>query len=218
MKCDIKIMGSPKRAENIEKMKAFLGLSDADVFLDDRPEGGSAMYTARKTWALPFEEGVTHRCVLQDDLQICDGFRDSIQRIVNARPDCIIGLYTSRNISGLGTDSPYVEAVGGGIWGQAIIIPKNIIPKIFDWVDGINPNYPHDDAAISEYARIHGVKVLITRWSLVQHLCPSQSLLKYNNKNKVSKVYVGGLNAENIFWESKAPEAKFITKSCVEVK
>ena len=218
MKCDIKIMGAPKRLGNISKMKSFLGLSDSDVFIDDRPNGGDAMYTARKTWTLDFAKGITHRCVLQDDLEICSGFKQAINRIVNKHPDCIIGLYTSRNISSFGTENPFIEVLGGGVWGQAVIIPKQIIPKIFEWVDSINPNYPHDDAAISEYARLHGVKVLLTRWSLVQHLCPTDSLLRYNNKQKVSKVYIGSLDAEYIFWESNAPMSKINIKSCVEVK
>lgn len=217
MKCDVKIMGAPKRKEYVTQMKNALGLSDLDIFFDDRPNGGHAMYTARKAWNLPFKEDITHRCVLQDDLEVCNGFNQAIQRIVNAHPNCIIGLYTSRNISKMETDTPFVEVLGGGVWGQAIIIPRSIIPKIFEWVDSINPDYPHDDAAISEYARLHGVKVLLTRWSLVQHLCPTNSLLKYNNKQKVSKVYIGNLNAENIFWESKAPMPKISIKSCVEV-
>lgn len=218
MQCDIKIMGAPKRIENVRKMQAFLGLTDSDIFIDDRPNGGDAMYTARRTWELDFAQGITHRCVLQDDLEICAGFRQAINRIVNKHPDCIIGLYTSRNIAGFKTDTPFIEVLGGGVWGQAVIIPKQIIPKIFEWVDSINPDYPHDDAAISEYARLHGIKVLLTRWSLVQHLCPTDSLLRYNNKQKISKVYVGNLNADCIPWESDAPMPKISIKSCVEVK
>ena len=66
-------MGSEKRKDNILKMKEFLNLSDSDIFLDDRPNGGHALYTARKTWELPFNDDTTHRCVLQDDLEVCDG-------------------------------------------------------------------------------------------------------------------------------------------------
>lgn len=217
MKCDIKIMGSPKRVDNINKMKDFLGLTDSDVFLDDRPNGGNALYTARHTWNLPFENDVTHRCVLQDDLEICEGFKPAIQRIIKAHPDKVICLYTSWNLKGMSAKSPYIKCIGDGVWGQAVILPKEIISKIFEWVDSINPNYPHDDVAIAEYARLHGIQILLTRWSLVQHLCPTKSLLGFSNRNKTSKTYIGRLNAENIFWESKEPMPSMKVK-IVEVK
>lgn len=203
MKCDIKIMGSPKRIGNIEKMRQKLGLSVTDIFLDNRPNGGHAMYTARRTWGLKFEEGVTHRCVLQDDLDICEGFEKAINRIVEQNPDCIISIYNP--MKPMNGKSPYIKIVGCDLWGQALIIPKDIIPKIFEWVDSINPDYPHDDVAIAEYARIHGVTVLATRDSLVQHLGHNTSLLGYNNKNKVSKVFLGDKSAETIEWESDEP-------------
>ena len=141
MKCDIKIMGSPKRILNIEKMRQSLGISIKDVFLDDRPNGGHAMYTARKTWNLPFADNVTHRCVLQDDLAICEGFVNSVQRIVNKHPDCIICLYNpldpERYKEMHESKNPYTKVIGCDLWGQAVIIPKNNISELFAWVDSI---------------------------------------------------------------------------------
>lgn len=212
MKCDIKIMGSPKRLENIMQEVYALGLDICkDVFLDDRPNGGDALYTARKTWNLPFAEDITHRCVLQDDVQICEGFYEAIQKLVNLYPDAVISLYSSRR-DVMKCKNIVVEIVRGGSTAQALICPIGFAEKAFKWALSICDFYPHDDAAICEYARTHGVKILLTRVSLVQHLTPTKSLLKFNSAGKVAKNFIQ--SAEGIDWSTKGDIPKMITEAC----
>lgn len=206
MKCDIKIMASPKRRAYVEEMVERLHLDiDKDVFFDDRTDPKGAMYTARKTWLLPFEdESVTHRCVLQDDVLTGKDFEHIIQRLVSTYPDEVFSLYCSRTaLVDMKKDGNYVEIAGCGVWGQGVIIPRKHIQPLFAWVDSINPDYPHDDTAIGEYAKFHGVRVLTTVPNLIQHNCPTASLLGYNNKNKVSKVFYPG-DVRSLDWEYKA--------------
>lgn len=205
MKCDIKIMASPKRRDFVEEMVERLHLDiTKDVFFDDRTNPSGAMYTARRTWQLPFEDGVTHRCVLQDDVLTGKDFEQIIQRLVNTYPDEVFSLFCSRTaLADISKDGNYVEIGGCGVWGQGVIMPRLHIQPMFDWVDSINPDYPHDDTAIGEYAKTHGLRVLTTVPNLIQHNCPTASLLGYNNKNKTSKVYYPG-NVHSINWEYKA--------------
>ena len=156
MKCDVKIMACPKRKEWVEKEISLLGITENDVFFDDRPKGGSAMYTSMKTWNLPFENDVTHRLVVQDDIMPCKGIKEAIQRIVNTYPNDIISLHTMKfhdqYLRKYDQKIPYIVCKGNSLVGQALIIPRIYIPKIKIWINNLDKNYKADDAAIGEYA------------------------------------------------------------------
>ena len=200
MKCDVRIMASPKRRAYVKGMLRQLGVDESIVTYDDRPQGGGAMYTARKTWLFPFGSGVTHRCVLQDDLEVAPGFLEAIGRIVGAYPEAIFTLFCPKiDLARLEARGPYCRIDGHGVWGQAVIIPKEHIAPLFAWIDRINPAFPHDDTAIGQYAELHDIPVMTTIPGLVQHCCPTESLLGFNNRKKVSKVYTGA-DASVIDW------------------
>ena len=217
MSCDIKIMATRARAENVMNLCYDLGLNiKEDVFFDDRSEPKGAMYTARKTWNLPIKEGITHRCVLQDDVAVCGDFYEAIQKLTRLYPDVIYSLYCSRRALQYYNWPTMLDVKGCGVYGQAIIVPVKYIKSIFEWVDSINPNYPHDDTAIGEYAKYHGIKVYTPVPNLVQHLCPNDSILGYNNKNKISKCYHGG-NVLRFDWDV-APLESITINNSVPVK
>ena len=212
-KCDIKIMASPKRYAYVLNMCMVLILDIAkDVFFDDRPIGGNAAYTSEKTWNLPFEDGVTHRCVLQDDLLICKKFEDFVNQIVNQKPNAVFSLFCPQSKM-----VDYMDRYGipqlvknkrGGVWGQAVIIPRFIVHDIYTWGNKIakenNAAVFHDDVLIGEYAVDHGIDVYIPIPNPIQHLAPVSSLLGFNNKNKTSKVF--DMDAGKLNW-SKCSES-----------
>ena len=192
VKVDIKIMGCHKRDEYIKAMLEKLGLDESIVCYDDRDGKGDAMYTARKAWLAPIPYGVTHRLVLQDDCLLCNDFVDIVHKIVEQYPNVFFSLLNTRvNPEDKKIDSPYIQIVGERMYGQAIIMPVKHIQKMFDWIDRLEKGYRHDDTAIGTYASVNGIKVLSTIPSLLQHLCPTDSLLGYNNEKKVSRVWIG---------------------------
>lgn len=211
MKLDVKIMASPTRTKYLESMLKSLDKNDDIIVYDDRKEVGSAMYNARRCWKSKLDTNITHRLVLQDDLELCNDFLSNVQNCIEIFPNAIWSLYSSRITYNDQVDktTPYVSITGNGVHGQAVIIPVQYIKPLFEWIDKtLGKEYPHDDCAIGTYANINNIPVFTTVPSMVQHLGHSDSVLKYNNKNKISKVYIGK-DLSHVewqhFWFSKTP-------------
>ena len=67
-------MATPKRKEMAETLCNKLGIPKENIIWDDRPNGGMPRYTAEKAWLSPFGKTITHRMVIQDDVEICQDF------------------------------------------------------------------------------------------------------------------------------------------------
>lgn len=205
-KADIKIMAVKPRRPYVLKMLEKLGLSEEDtVIYDDRPNGGGTLYTCRKCWEAEIPDGITHRVVLQDDLLLCNDFVNIINRIVNAQPEFIFSLFCSRlkpehAIEG----SPYIIIKGRNAWGQGMLMPVKYVKPMFEFADReLGKDFPYDDGIYAWWATEEGMQIMSTIPSTIQHLCPTESTLGYNNSKKVSKVWIGE-DLSKINWESQA--------------
>jgi len=191
MKFDIKIYGIEERSENILHNKEILGLSDNDVFITKREDRKTPLdkwpYKACKNaFTQPIPEGITHRIVLQDDVELAPNFKDYIQKVITARPNDIFMLtaldfreeidYVKQ------LKSPYV-AVGQFVSGCALLIPVKYINNIFTWFEKTYPQIwignPHEDTAFKFYCMQHGINCSTTIPSLVQHLGDTSSICNY---------------------------------------
>ena len=190
IKVDVRIMACRERKHLVDDMLKKLNMNEDIVIWADE-EDNNAMKTARKTWLSHVGNGVTHRLVLQDDLLLCNGFYDYVVRIASKHPNEIINLYNSRiQFEDRKLDTPYIRINGYGIYGQAIMMRVDYIKKMFEQIDSVlGKNYPHDDCAIGVFAGLNKIDVISTIPSLVQHLCPTESLLKFNDRRKISKVW-----------------------------
>ena len=65
------------------------------------------------------------------------------------------------------------------------------------------PNYIYDDGLYLMYCIENNLPVYTTRVGLLQHLCPTDSTLGYNNKNKISKVFLGEDIYDKVNWKSR---------------
>lgn len=204
-KCDVKIMAVKPRRKMVLKMCEQLGLSEEEcVIYDDRPSGGGTLYTCRKCWESPVADGVTHRVVLQDDLELCNDFIATINKIINVNPEFIFTLFCPRvRYSHAVDDSPYVIIKGWNTWGQGIVMPVSYVKPMFEFADReLGADFPYDDGIYAWWAKRERIWIATTIPSTIQHLCPSDSTLGYNNKNKVSKVW-RGKDLSDVNWESK---------------
>ena len=175
---DIKLMAHPSRAEHVQKMLNQLGLPDSIVVWDDRPQGGDAMYTARKAWSLPLPDDCTHRLVLQDDLELCDNFVQIAEQISNRHPTYAISLINF-NKKPKNPDHVFPYYLTSILSGCAIMLPKDVIQPCMEWCKTASEEVAlHDDLSISCYCLKHGVIMITTSPSLVQHLNHA-SLLPY---------------------------------------
>lgn len=204
-KVDVKIMAVKPRRKIVLSMLEKLGLSEEEtVIYDDRPHGGGTLYTCRKCWEAPVPEGVTHRLVLQDDVLLCDNFLEIMNRIVNTHPEFIFTLYCPRlRFEDAIPNSPYIIIKGCNTWGPGNMMPVSYIKPIFDFVDAeLGHDFPFDDGIYSWWAQREKVYIASTIPSTVQHLCPTESTLGYNNKSKVSKVWAGN-DLSGVNWSSR---------------
>ena len=201
-KCDIKIMATKWRRENVLALCDQLGLDESrDVFYDDRPNGGDAMYTAEKAWLLPSEEGVTHRLLLQDNAIVNPHLAEAMDRIVNELPDALVTLCTYNDLCQFDI-KPTIDRVTY-VWlknncmtgGKGLCMPLKHIDSFVQWRRSNFPTYPHDDAALFCWCQLNE----IDRYCIVPNLVSThprlKSLLKHYYKKYYSKCfYVGDIS------------------------
>lgn len=203
---DVRIMAVKPRRNMVLKMCEKLGYAESEcVIYDDRPNGGGTYYTCKKAWRSPMPEEVTHRVVLQDDLLLCNDFMRIINRMVNAHPESIFTLFCPRvRFEDRLPESPYLVVRGYNTWGQGIILPKQYIEQIIEFSEReLGTDFQWDDGQYAWWAKENGIPIMTTIPSTVQHLCPTESTLGYNNKNKVSKVWQGeNISDEN--WDARS--------------
>lgn len=204
--CDVKIMAVKPRRAMVLEMCEQMGLKENDVVIyDDRPSGGGTLYTCKKCWKAPAAPGVTHRVVLQDDLFLCDDFINIINRIVNTNPEFIFSLFCSRvHFEHALPNSPYVIINGWNSWGQGMMMPLRYVKPMFEFADReLGTDFQYDDAIYTWWAQQEKIPIATTVPSTIQHRCPTQSTLGYNNKQKISKVWAG-FDLSNVKWEAKS--------------
>ena len=80
----------PERAEHAA---ALLQITGGKVILDEHHEGTFPTHVR----ALASVEDVTHGVILEDDAIPCPDFLDHVSRLVEERPDHLLGLYVGRS-------------------------------------------------------------------------------------------------------------------------
>lgn len=163
MKCDIKIMAIPERMEHVVSLSVKLGLTIRDIFVDYKHEK-NPMKTSKGAFLLPVEQSqkpITHRCVIQDDIEVCKDFAVFVNYLAERFPDDIITLFnTSPKIADIPNGS--IVTAGNGMWGVANIIPMKYLDSIFGEQELFCPSFRDDDRWYANWAKKHGVRILTT--------------------------------------------------------
>lgn len=169
---DIHIYGIHSRDSMIKVMTAKLDILPSAIHYDDRPNGGSILYTAQKAWLADIPDDVTHRIVFQDDVETCDNFKAVVTQIAETHPKDIIGFFPFNfqdRISQIeGQDTPYFLA--NPLSACGIMMPVEYIQPCFNYISEHFGEDVDDDYAIQEWARHAGVRVLTTIPALIQHI------------------------------------------------
>lgn len=176
-------MAVPSRREFYQETVAKI--PDAMVFEDD---GTYKMYQNSRRALLSFQEKPFH-LVLQDDVILCDGFVEILDKICeamirekNALP---VGLYCPMSIVNKIT-TPYMAMVGG-TWGVANMFPTHLINDMDrHGVESFIPSFYSMDARWTLWSMDRQIPVLITVPSLVQHRAEIKSTGGRDNKNRVA--------------------------------
>lgn len=134
MKYDIKLFGMHKRDAMIANLAKELDLSyETDIFYDERPNGGPMMDTAAKAWLAPMEYDITHRLVIQDDIEVVEGFKDLLQQMIDAHPDKALMLFPFEYSYNIFQANAWIERGGTPyVYTKMISAPAMCIPR--DWI------------------------------------------------------------------------------------
>ena len=203
-------MGIRKRREKyILPMLKQLNEDESIVTYDIENAPRNAMRNAKATWLKPTKSD--YICVLQDDLLLCDNFKEVAEKCVEQFPASIFSFYQPRlKFEDRSPETPFVKINGFGVYGPANIIPSSLVPLIFHWGDiNYGKNFPHDDTVIGFFAKTHDIPVMSTIPCPIQHLGCNDSSLGYNNKNKVSKTFKEHIDISE-FNTSKYVKSKLI--------
>lgn len=172
---DIRIMAHPSRAENVAAMLQTLNLSEDVVVWDDRPNGGDAMYTARKAWTAPLPKGCTHRIVFQDDADICENFIAIAEKAAEKHPREVVTFFHMGEFLEDKRYQEYMLSVG-----VALMLPVDVISAWFDFVDKHIHRYcakeilpellKADTSCLRLFLRNAHIPCITTVPTLVQHI------------------------------------------------
>ena len=109
---------------------------------------------------------------------------------------------------------PYVKIYPANTWGQGNIIEINMLKNIMAFREEKLPNYIYDDGLYLMYCIENKLPVYTTAVGLMQHLCPVNSTLGYNNKGKVSKVFIGENIYNKVNWSNYNYKQVNVPTSC----
>lgn len=169
---DIHIYGVPLRNATILSTASKLSLPSTHIHYDDRPKGGQPAYTARKAWLSPIPSDITHRIVLQDDVEVCNNFTDIAVQIMNRHPDDMISFFPfnfmEKNTDVENLSTPYF--IADTLSACGIMMPVEYIQPCFDYIHSTYNDECTDDGAIQEWAMKAGVRILTTIPALIQHI------------------------------------------------
>ena len=128
------------------------------------------------------ETGVSHACILQDDVVVCRNFVAAVVRITEVQPDVPVCLFVSGRRSH--TLKYYRRAAAAKqayskIWFQdflpvvAVLWPRVKVEEFLDWAKDAKlpgmPNPRSDDAVAGSWMKFTKQTVLATVPSLVEH-------------------------------------------------
>lgn len=197
MQFDIKLYGVEKRMPMIKNTANKLNLTAADIFLDDRPNGGDAFYTSKKALLAEPTFDITHRIVLQDDIEVCNNFKQIVMDIISTHPDKIIALFpwdfyvkivTDKNQE-LAKRTPYI-ANNKHVTGCGFILPYKYIQPYLSFAEQRknNRNF-YEDNAWFDWAMENNITILNTIPALIQHLGDDSLVFKDKTSIRRTKFY-----------------------------
>ena len=198
---DIHVYGMHVRDDMIKNLKEKLYLADDCIHYDDRPNGGIMIYTAKKAWLAPVQDGITHRVALADDVDVCDDFWNIAEQIAATRSDDIISFFPyefrDENPDLEVLDTPYVKTIS--LFGAAIMMPVKYIVPCFNYIKEHFDDNIADDDGIMSWAMNNGIKIITTIPATVQHI-GDESIITPGMKIRRTVYYDKNASAD---WKSK---------------
>ncbi|MFI6130815.1 hypothetical protein [Micromonospora sp. NPDC051141] len=171
------VMAHPKRQAHAEALCAKYPELGLRLVLDPDPTGPpSSVRAGRLAW-LAAAEDCTHHLVLEDDVDLCDGFLDHLRGALAAQPEAVVSLHTactSRvSFSGrLATmrSSPWAPVIGDYVPTVAAVMPRSLAVGFGAYIDRHAELSDHNDLLLKRYLEGVAVPRLVTVPNLSDHL------------------------------------------------
>lgn len=201
MRLSVAVQHHPSRVETVKPLLAALG-KRAELVTD--PDPGAAIHSPWRTYRECLERTpleVTHRLILQDDVEVCADFLIHAERAIKARPDRIICFHVS-GAPASAARRIYQASDQGNSWAEldrndwcpvvATCWPQFEIGPLLRFVDFKNypDNFYGDDYRVGGFIRETKRSVLATVPSLVEHPDLVPSLIGTKNQ--------AGLNPQRV--------------------
>lgn len=170
---------------------------------------GNIMRSIRMAALAANANGSTHILSMSDDMLPCADFIPTLEDAISVHPDAMIGLYCARpgTLEAVQAGHPWVRT-RSGIAGGSIVAPAGWFSRCAEWVEANLHRdktcicHGWDDYPIAMYGRsIEPIEFWLTAPSLVQHMSPSTSVMKHNNANRVSRVFLGERRTPPGWWQ-----------------
>lgn len=162
---DVRVFGVEERIDNIRITQKKLSVPDEKVFIDYNRDG--VVPTAKRAWTYPTEG--SHVMVLQDDIELSNGFLDICNIIAKTHPKKIVSLFPyqfmRRPIGMRKMVSPYIRT--RVLSGCGIIMPAEYIKPC---IESFPEDAMQDDTMIYNWAKSRGVWVITTIPAILQHI------------------------------------------------
>lgn len=204
---DYKIMARHERHENAERLASILGISANDIIYDKGDN--SPLSTAISAWGAPRKGEITHRILLQDDVQICDNFVKICERISVSHPNEVVGFfpYDTLNINFDLNNSPFYDLKV--LSGCAIMMPVKYIDAFIEYAKE-KPVENRDNWTLRAFCADNGIRMIQTVPALVQHI-GDISLFCADSGIRRTKYFQGNPNAN---WDAqKVNTPKYYSRS-----
>ncbi|MFI6304564.1 hypothetical protein ACIBCH_22045 [Amycolatopsis thailandensis] len=169
------VMAHPRRREAAEELARLDPAGALRVVLDPEPDGPpTALRTARLAWSsVPGD--ATHFLVLQDDVELADGFFEHARKAAERLPDDAVAFYAnwnSRNGAAV-----RMAAAAGASWATAVneyapcvamMLPAAVARGYAAYSDAHTDGWPCD-VIMFRYLKSIGVPIRIAVPNTVQH-------------------------------------------------
>lgn len=172
-------MAVPQRLQQVLKCLYQLKLAYSDVALDEKCEK-KPIKTMMKALRMPHDESITHRVIIQDDVELGTYFMENLDFLCNTYPEDVFSLFICADKKLLyETEDKVICRTGGGIWGQAVIIPLKYVPLIEEMLTRLDERWQHDDIFLQYVFKKNGIRVLTTIPTIVDHLGKTSSAMEH---------------------------------------
>jgi len=203
IRLSVSIQHHPARA-GLLRRSAHL---EPDVVCDPEPNGPRNPWRTYRQCLLLTPPEATHRLVLQDDAIVCDHFLETMQLVLEARPNSMLALFVPGSHRAAALDMyracerdecffPFPFHTGSWVPVVALVWPAHTIPPFLEWAALKYPVTKRraDDAIVGSYAREHRTEVLATVPSLVDHPDDVPSLIgnRMNERSRMAVCMVDG--------------------------